>query len=471
MLDTEQFRKHGHKLIDWMADYLENVEKYPVKSQVKPRQIFDQLPKAPPTDGEEMEAILQDFQQIIMPGITHWQSPMYFAYFQANASYSSLLGEMLTSTLAAQCMMWETSPAAAELEEKVLNWLRDLSGLPADFEGVIQHTGSDSTLVALLTARELVTDFAVNESGFDGSESFRIYCSEQTHSSVEKGAKIAGFGRQNVIKIGVDQQFAMKADALRKAIEADLTEGKKPLCVVATLGTTGSHGMDPLDAIGDICQAFDIWLHVDAAHAGSAFILPEQQHWLKGIEKADSYYFNPHKWLFTHFDCSAYYVKDKGALIRTFEILPEYLKTASDSQVNNYRDWGIPLGRRFRALKLWFVMRSFGVAGLWEKIRLHISLAQEFADWVQKDPDFELLAPIPLNLVCFRYKPTGLTDPEQLNQLNAELLARLNSTGDIFLTHTKLNGIYTLRMSIGQTRVERKHVLQAWQMIKQFAEK
>jgi aromatic-L-amino-acid decarboxylase len=470
MMDTEAFKKHAHQFVDWMGDYLAQVTDHPVKSQVKAREIFDQLPPHPPTEGEPMDAIFKDFQQIILPGITHWQSPNFFAYFPANASYPSLLAEMLTATLAAQCMIWDTSPAAAELEEKALDWLREMCGLPSAWQGVIQDTASSATLCALLTAREQASQYGINQRGFSGAERFRIYGSTETHSSIDKAVKIAGFGVENLVKVAVDENLALRPEALAEAIRADREAGFHPLCVISTLGTTSTTAMDPLRPIGEICQREGLWHHVDAAFAGTAMILPEHRHWLDGVELADSYVFNPHKWMFTHFDCTAYYVKDHEALIRTFSILPEYLKTDSRGQVNDYRDWGVALGRRFRALKLWFVIRSFGVEGIRQRLRQHIAWAGELAGWIEKAPDFELMADHPLSLVCFRYHPEGVEDLEQLNALNAELNRKLNASGKIYLTHTKIRGAYSLRMVTAQTYLKQEQVAAAWQLIREMAD-
>lgn len=466
-MSPEEFRVHAHQVADWMADYLEQVDTFPVKSQVKPGEIYDQLPVHPPVRGEPMEAILKDVDELILPGMTHWQSRNFFAYFPSNGSYASLLGEMMATAMGAQCMIWETSPAATELEERVLNWLGELCGIPASWEGVIQPTASDATLAALLSARERASQFQINDQGFSGAPRFRIYASSQTHSSIEKGVKIAGFGRQNLIPISVDPAFAMQPESLREAIQADLAQGYHPLAVVATLGTTSSTAIDPLSAIAEICREFGLWLHVDAAYGGNALVLPEFHWMIQGIEQADSLVMNPHKWLFTHFDCSAYFVKDAATLVQTFEILPEYLKTEADQRVNNYRDWGIPLGRRFRALKLWFVLRHFGLEGLQEKLRFHNQQAQRFGQWVQTHKDFELLTPITMNLVCFRFAGKGIQD---LDAFNAELVARLNRTGKLYLTHTKLSGTYTLRFVPGATRLQASDVEDAWQLIAQTAD-
>lgn len=464
-MDKNEFRRQAHILVDWMADYLENVETYPVKSSVHPKEIIQKLQKNPPEKGEPFEKIFEDFQKIILPGITHWQHPSFFAYFPANTSPPSILAEMLTATLGCQCMSWQTSPAATELEEQMMFWLREMLGLPKEFIGVIQDSASSATLCALLTAREKKSQFAINRSGYSKDIKYAAYSSVETHSSIEKAVKIAGIGSENLRKIAVDDSQAMDSNALEKAIRNDIENGFVPLWVVVAIGTTGSTAIDPLRKIGEICKKYHIWLHVDAAYAGSALILPEMRHLIDGIELADSFVFNPHKWLFTNFDCSAYFVKDKESLLKTFEILPEYLKTKEGSVVNNYRDWGIPLGRRFRALKLWFVIRSYGIDGLQSKIRAHIAMAQNLAKKISASKDFELLAPVVLNAICFRYHPKDLHDLEELNQLNKNLLEALNATGKMYLTHTKLKGIYTLRLVIGQTEVQQHHVDTAWDLI------
>jgi aromatic-L-amino-acid decarboxylase len=470
-MNIYDFRGHAHNLVDWMADYLENIESYPVKSAVGPGDIFNKIPDYPPENGEEIKSIMEDLDRIIMPGMTHWQSPNFFAYFPANSSYPSLLAEMVTSCLGAQCMIWETSPAAAELEEKMMNWLGGMIGIPQSYQGVIQDTASTATLTALLTAREKFSNYEINENGLRNHHEFRIYCSTETHSSIEKAVKIAGFGRSNLVKIQVDQEFRISPKQLERAIVNDLEQGKVPLCMIATIGTTGTTAIDPLKEISDICSRYRIWLHVDAAMAGTALILPEFRWMIEGIESVDSFVFNPHKWMFTNFDCSAYFVRDAEALIRTFEILPEYLKTPTRGVVNDYRDWGIPLGRRFRALKLWFVIREFGVSGLQEKIRNHLALAVKLKNLIKEDENFELMAPVPLNTVCFRFSPTGCKDEKTRNLLNEQLLQELNNSGKLFLTHTKLNGRYTLRMVTAQTNVSEQHVLNAWKTIREFADR
>lgn len=467
-MTSDEFRKHAHELVDWMAAYMDEVEKYPVKSSVKPGEVFTKLPDDPPVKPESFESFMKDLDEIIMPGMSHWQSPNFYAYFPANTSGPSILAEMIMATLGAQCMIWETSPAATELEEKMMIWLRDLIKLPNTFEGVIQDSASTSTLAAILTAREKATDFRINEEGAASFPGLRIYCSEQTHSSIEKAVKISGIGRENMVKIPVRKDFTIDVKKLREAIENDKSAGLKPCCVIATLGTTGTTAIDPLKSIGRICAENGIWFHVDAAMGGTALILPEYQWMLDGKEFIDSIVFNPHKWMFTGFDCSAYFVKNPAYLIRTFEILPEYLRTRTRGEVNDYRDWGIPLGRRFRALKLWSVMRMYGVEGLRDKVRGHIRIAKRFAELIIREDDFQILAPVTLNVVCFRYRPVG-KDDDEVNRINETLNHRLNDTGKIYLTHTTVNGIYTLRMVIGQTNVTPKHVEKAWKLIMKTA--
>lgn len=468
-MTPDEFRTHAHDLVDWMADYMESVRSYPVRSGVRPQEILNQLPADPPEQPEPFPDIFEDFKRVILPGITHWQHPSFFAYFPANASPPSVLAEMLTATLGAQCMSWVTSPAAAELEQRMMEWLGQMLGVPSSWRGVIQDTASTATLCSILSAREARSDFLINERGFADAPRFTAYCSAETHSSIEKGVKIAGIGRDNLRKIAVDQAFALRPDALEEAITADVRAGLQPLCVVATLGTTGSTAIDPLRTIGEICRRHNVWLHVDAALAGTALVLPEMRWMSDGLDAADTFVFNPHKWMMTNFDCSAYFVRNPATLIRTFEILPEYLKTAGGGSVDNYRDWGIQMGRRFRALKLWFVLRSFGVSGIQEKVRRDIRMAQQLAEEIRRDPAFEVLAPVPLNTVCFRFAPPGLTDPGAIDALNADLLERLNATGSLFMTHTRLNGAFAIRMVIGQTNVQQRHVDRAWTLIREAA--
>ncbi|MDH5368367.1 MAG: pyridoxal-dependent decarboxylase, partial [Cyclobacteriaceae bacterium] len=446
-----------------------NIEQYPVKSNVSPREIYDQIDDTPPQLGESMHDIFSDFDKKIMPGITHWQHPNFHAYFSGNSSYPSVLAEMLTATIGAQCMIWDTSPAAAELEEKVMEWLQQMLGLPHNWTGCIQDTASTATLSAILSAREKFTNYNINKQGFTTQPKFRVYCSQETHSSIDKAVKISGIGIENLIKIDVDDSMAMMPDELEKSILNDINDGVKPICVIATLGTTGTTAIDPINDIAAICAKYNIWLHIDAAFAGTALVLPEYRWMIKGMESADSFVFNPHKWMFTNFDCSAYYVKNKDELTRTFEILPEYLKTKVDQQVNNYRDWGIPLGRRFRALKLWFVIRSYGVEGVKQRVKEHIEMAQSLGEQMDNHLDFEQLAPLNFNMLCFRYHPENCNNEEKLNTINEKLINTLNDSGKVYMTHTKIKGKYTIRMVIGQTYVQQHHVDMAWNIIQKTA--
>ncbi|MBP7935159.1 MAG: aspartate aminotransferase family protein [Phycisphaerae bacterium] len=466
-MTPDEFRKRGRQVVDWVADYMENVERYPVLSQVSPGEIRAQLPPSPPATGEPFEHILRDIDRIIMPGITHWQSPNFFAYFPCNNSGPSILGELLSAGLGVQGMLWATSPACTELETHVMDWLVDMLGLPAHFKssstggGVIQDTASSATLCAILAARERATGGRSNLTGTDPR--LVAYASTQAHSSIEKGVRIAGMGVNNLRLIDVDERYAMRVGLLAQAIAADRAAGRVPCFACATVGTTSSTAIDPLPQIGKLCREQNIWLHVDAAMAGAAALCPEFRSLQEGLDLADSYGFNPHKWMFTNFDCDCFFVADRAGLIRTLSILPEYLrnKATESGAVIDYRDWHIPLGRRFRALKLWFVIRSFGVEGLRERVRKHIVLAREFTEWVKADPHFEVAAPVTINLVCFRHR--GGDD------VNERILDRLNSSGKLYLTHTKLGGKLTLRMSIAQTNVERRHVEQAWRLIQSAA--
>jgi aromatic-L-amino-acid decarboxylase len=468
-VEMSDFRRYGHEFVDWMADYMEGVGRLPVKAQIEPGAVSKRLPNFPPARPESMEKIFEDFRSVVVPGMTHWQHPSFFAYFPANSSPPSVLAEMLTATLAANCMSWETSPAATELETRVLDWLRIMLGLPEGFAGSIQDTASTATLCALLTARERVSEFAVNEGGLHALGPAAVYCSTEAHSSIEKAVRIAGLGRRYLRKIPVDSSQAMIAAELDRAITADTESGVKPLCVVACVGTTGASGVDSLREVGDVCRRHGVWLHVDAAWAGSALILPDYRWMIDGIESVDSFVFNPHKWLFTNFDCSAFYVRDPEALVRTFEILPEYLKTEQGARVINYRDWGIQLGRRFRALKLWFVIRTYGVEGLQQRVRGHIEWTKALAEAIDETTDFELVKAPVLSLLCFRYCPGDGLGPEALDDLNARLLHALNDGGRLYLTHTRVNGVYVIRFVVGQTNTEERNVWDAWEEIQRTA--
>ena len=468
-MDHETFRKYAHDFVDWMADYMGKIEKYPVRSQVAPGDIAAQLPIEPPETGASMEKIFADFKSIVLPGMTHWQHPDFFAYFSSNSSPPSVLAEMLTATLGAQCMLWQTSPAATEMETHMLEWLRIMTGLPKGLHGVIQDTASSAILCALLTARERATDWQINRSGLAQSAPVVVYTSEQAHSATEKGAKIAGYGKAHIRLIKTDNNFAMDPHALETAIQKDQSHGLIPACVVASIGTTGVGAVDPLRKIGEICKNYNVFLHVDAAWAGAALILPEQRWMSDGIELADSIVFNPHKWLMINFDCSAHYVRDPDALIRTFAILPEFLKNHQQGHVIDYRDWGIPLGRRFRALKLWFVIRSYGTCGLRKILRQHIDLAKEAEGWITEAPDFEVVTPRSLTLFNFRYRPKNVSNAQEIDKLNEILLQRLNDSGSVYFTQNRVLGCYTIRWSIGQFRTSRRHVEAAWELIRKTA--
>jgi aromatic-L-amino-acid decarboxylase len=467
-MSPEEFRRWGHAVVDWIAGYQGRVESLPVVSRVSPGEIRAGLPAHPPVKPETFEAILKDIDEKILPGITHWQSPNFFAFFPANSSGPAILGDLLSSGLGVQGMLWATSPACTELETHVLDWMAEMMALPEAFRssstggGVIQDSASSATLCAVLAARERATSYASNRTGCDGR--LTAYASAQAHSSIEKALKVAGLGSEALRTIEVDEAFAMSPSDLSRRIQEDRKAGLLPCFVNATVGTTSAGAVDPLPEIGRICREQGLWLHVDGAMAGNAAVCPEFRHIFQGLELADSYCFNPHKWLFTNFDCDCFYVTKRKELIDTLSILPEYLrnKASESGAVIDYRDWHVPLGRRFRALKLWFVIRCYGVEGLQHHVREHVRISQEFARWVRESADFQLAAPTPLNLVCFRHKGG--------DELNQKLMDRLNSSGELYLTHTKLEGKLTLRMSIGQTHTEERHVRAAWDRIRKTAQ-
>ena len=466
-MSPDAFRQYGHAVVDWLADYQRQVASLPVLSKAQPGQLRAALPANPREHGESFEQMLADVGRLIVPGLTHWQSPNFFAYFPSNNSGPSILGELLSAGLGVQGMLWATSPACTELETHVLDWVVGLLGLPDRFKssgtggGVIQDSASSAVLCALLAARERATGFQTNLRGGDGR--LVAYTSTQAHSSIEKAVGVAGLGRHNLHQIGVDDQFALRPDELARQIREDRGAGRVPCFVAATVGTTSSNAIDPVPAIGRICREEGLWLHVDAALSGTAAVCPEFRHLLAGMELADSFAFNPHKWMFTNFDCDCFYVADRATLIHALSILPEYLKNQATQSgaVIDYRDWQIPLGRRFRALKLWFVIRHYGVEGLRHHIRRHIELAQTFARWVREDEQFELVVPPPLNLVCFRHRAG--------DDLNQRLLDHLNQSGRLYLTHTRLNDRFTLRLCVGQTHTEMEHVRGAWRLIRETA--
>ncbi len=469
-MDSEEFRHHGHQFVDWMAEYMNTVSDQPVRSGVAPGDIAAQLPASAPMAGEDMADIFADFQEIVMPGITHWQHPRFFAYFQSNTSPPSILAEMLMSTVAGNCLLWQTSPAGTEMETRMMEWLAEMIGLGSEFEGVIQDSASSATLCAILTGREKATGWKVNEDGLGAVPTLAAYASVEAHSSIEKDVMVAGLGRNNLRKIAVNAEFSMIPAELEAAIEADVVAGIKPAVVIACLGTTGVGGMDDLRAVGEICRRHNVYLHVDAAWAGTALVLEENRHLIDGIEYADSFIFNPHKWMFTNFDCTAHFVRNPGDLTRTLSILPEYLKGRETGSVIDYRDWSVQLGRRFRALKLWFVMRSFGVEGIRQIIANHIAWAAELYEVVDADPEFEIMSPLRLSLFSFRYRPAGIENDNDLNALNERLLNAINDDGRTYLAQTLVNGRYVIRFVTGQTATTRDDVLAAWAAVKEIAE-
>jgi aromatic-L-amino-acid/L-tryptophan decarboxylase len=448
-MSSEEFREWGHKLIDWIADYLAHPERYPVLSQVEPGSIRRQLPQSPPEKPEPMADMLRDLEKIILPGITHWNHPAFFAYFAVTGSGPGILGELLSAAFNVNGMLWRTSPAFTELEEQVLEWLRQMLGLPADFKGIVYDTASTSTFHAFAAARELAGE---------GATRLRAYTSNQAHSSVEKAAMAIGLGRTGIVKIDVNDRFQMDPVALETAIKNDLNEGWRPFCVSATIGTTSTTSIDPIPGIAEICEKYKLWLHVDAAYAGAAAILPEMRWILDGCERADSFVMNPHKWLFTPIDFSAFYCRRPQVLKQAFSLTPEYLQTSDPNTVTNYMDYGIQLGRRFRSLKFWMVVRYFGVEGLRERIGEHIRPGKLFASWVEEDTRFELIAPVPFSTVCFRLKGD--------DSANQTLMDRVNASGKIFISHTRLNDRMVLRFTVGNLRSTEEHVRMAWDLIK-----
>ncbi len=452
---------------DWIDRYLSDARQYPVLSRVAPGEIVAQLPGRAPEAGESFSDLMADFERIVLPGITHWNSPRFFAYFATSAAPVAVAAEAIAAALDVKAMLWRTSPAATELEEVVMNWLRDLMGLPPFFTGIIYDTASIGGFTALAAARESL-DLGIREHGMIGRAlpRLRVYITEHTHSHIEKACIALGIGRENVVRVPCDAEFRMRPDALQKCIEEDLAAGMRPMCVVATAGTTSTTSRDPVEEIAEVARARKIWLHVDAAYAGVAAIMPEFRWILAGAEHADSIVVNPHKWLFVPMDCSALYVRDLELLRRTFSLVPEYLRTPEES-VRNYMDYGLQLGRRFRALKLWFVLRYFGAEGLRERLREHIGLAQEFAGWIEAEPEWEILAPHPLSVVCFRYAPAGKSEPE-FEAINTRIMESANASGEMFLSHTKIDGRFALRLAIGNLRTTREDVAAAWDILRGF---
>ena len=459
-----EFRRFGYQIVDQIADYFENIEQYPVLSQVEPDWLKGNLPASAPETGEDFADILGDVDRFIMPAVTHWNHPNFHGLFSTSTSSVGVFGEMFAAAFNMKAMLWPTSPASTELEDVVLDWLRQMMGLPAGFEGIIYDTASVSTMHAIAAARERA-GVDVREKGLSGRDDvplLRVYCSEHVHSSIDKSVLTLGLGLRSLRKIACNERFEMIPEQLADAIEEDIEAGYLPICVIPTVGTTSTSSVDPVDAIADVCEKHGIWLHVDTAYAGSTAIIPEFQAFFKGWERADSIVVNPHKWLFTPFDLSVLYCKNLNDLKEAFSLVAEYLKTSDVSNVKNGMDYGIQLGRRFRALKLWFVIRYFGREGLIARLREHCRLAHLFSSWVEASPDFELMAPVPFALVCFRACPAGVDD---LNALNERLMNDINTSGEAYLSHTKLNGNFTIRLSVGSIRVEERHIEKIWKIL------
>jgi aromatic-L-amino-acid/L-tryptophan decarboxylase len=458
------FRKHGYAVVDWIADYFERIEEFPVLSQIEPNWLRDSLPESAPETGEDFGEIFGDVEKLILPAITHWNHPNFHGLFSTSTSSIGVFGEMLTAAFDMKAMLWRTSPASTELEDVVLDWLRQMMGLPENFEGIIYDTASVSTMHAIAAARERV-NLEIREKGMSGRNDLplmRVYCSEHVHSSIDKGVITLGLGLRSLRKIECNDRFEMIPEKLAEAIEEDIENGFLPICVIPTIGTTSSSSVDPVDAIADICEKYGIWLHVDTAYAGPTAIIPEFREHFQGWERADSIVVNPHKWLFTPFDLSVLYCKDLGELKQAFSLVAEYLKTSDTQTVKNGMDYGIQLGRRFRALKLWFVMRYFGREGLEARLREHCRLARLFASWVEESTNFEMMAPVPFALVCFRVCPEGVSD---LDALNERIMNEINASGKAYLSHTRLNGRFTLRLSVGSIRVEERHLVKVWELL------
>ncbi|MDQ6932406.1 MAG: pyridoxal-dependent decarboxylase [Candidatus Eremiobacteraeota bacterium] len=462
-------RKDVRRVAKWIEQYYDDSRKYRVLSSARPGEIAAALPDTAPVQGESFEQIFSDFEQIIVPGITHWNHPRFFAYFSISAAPVTVLAEALAATLDVNAMLWRTSPAATELEEVVLAWLRSMLGISEDFAGIVYDTASIGGFTALAAAREAL-DLDIRDVGMTGRElpALRVYITEHTHSHIEKAAIALGVGRSNVVRIPVDDAFRMRPDALQEQIEGDRARAMHPMCIVATVGTTSTTSTDPVDAIAAIAQKHAIWLHVDAAYAGIAAILPEQRHLLAGVDAADSLVVNPHKWLFVPIDLSVLYVRRQEIVKRAFALRADYL-TTPEADVRNYMDYGLQLGRRFRALKLWFLLRSYGVRGLQRKLRRHIALAQEFAQWIRLEDEWDVVAPHPLSVVCFRFVPRGSNSPQKLDTLNERVLDAVNASGEIFLSMTKVSGRTALRLAIGNERTNRADVQLAWDVLRRHA--
>jgi len=470
-MDTHEFRRLGHQMVEWIASYRERMAELPVMSPLAPGAVKGQLPPAPPETGEGLEGILAELDRVVLPGITHWCHPGFFAYFPANADLASVLADMASSGLAAQAMSWQTSPAATEVEEVVMDWLRQMLGLDSGFTGVIQDSASVSTLCALLCARERTGAFGQNRGGLQAEAApMVVYASDQAHSSVGKGTLLAGFGKENLRLIGTDDAHALRLDLLEAAIGADLAAGRRPCAMVGVVGTTATTALDPLRGMAELAARHGMWLHVDAALAGSAMICPECRWMWDGVERADSLVLNPHKWLGTGFDLSAYFVRDPEHLIRVMSTNPSYLRTEHDGEVKNLRDWGIPLGRRFRALKLWFLIKDLGISGLQARMRRDLEHAQWLMGQVDADPGWERLAPVPLQTVCLRHRPAGMAGEDELARHNLAIADRINKSGRFYLTPAVLKGMQMIRVSIGSAATRREDVEALWEALRRAAQ-
>jgi aromatic-L-amino-acid decarboxylase len=464
----EAFREEGRRLVDWIARYLEEPERFPVLSRLKPGDLRAALPGAPPERGEPLAEILADVERLVVPGLTHWNHPGFFAYFSISGSTPGILGELLSAAFNVNGMLWRTSPAATELEIVALDWLRQILGLPAGLFGVVQDTASSSSLVALAAAREAVPGLDARRRGLCGQPRLRMYASEQAHSSIEKAGIVLGIGQEGLRKIPVDEAYRMDAGALARAVAEDRAAGFLPFAVTATVGTTSTTSVDPVPAIADLCARERLWLHVDAAYGGAAGALPERRWVLDGCDRADSLVVNPHKWLFVPIDCSALYTRHPDVMRAAFSLTPEYLRTPEDAVAPNLMDYGVSLGRRFRALKLWMVLRAFGREGIRERLREHLRLAALFRSWVEADPRFEVVAPSPLSVVCFRARFPGRSEAEA-DELNNEVGEAVNASGDAFLSATRLRGRTALRLAVGNLRTQERHVRRAWDLLREAA--
>jgi aromatic-L-amino-acid decarboxylase len=472
-MDTEEFRRLGHEVVDWIADYRTRTTRgeFPVMSRVAPGEVRAALSATPPMEGQSLDGVLDELTRVILPGCTHWQDPRFFAYFPSNSSLAAVLGDFLSTGLAQLGLNWQASPALTEIEELTTDWLRQMLGLSDAWSGVIQDTASTATLVALICARERTTDYAAARGGLQASEQpLVVYASSQSHSSVDKAALLAGFGRENLRVVAVDDRYGMSADALRRAVEADKAAGRTPCAVVATVGSTATTAIDPLQGLANVARSQGLWLHVDAAMAGSAMILPECRPLWDGIEQADSLVLNPHKWLGASFDCSTYFVRDAQHLVRVMSTQPSYLRTAADAKVRNFRDWGIPLGRRFRALKLWLLIREQGVQGLQKRLRRDLEHARWLAAQVDGAPDWQRLAPVPIQTVCVRHVPPGLTG-ESLDAHTLAWVRRINESGRAYLTPAMLGNQWMVRVSFGVESTEHEHVAALWSQMRAEAER